>query len=562
MADCAANARSGAGGKEPNDSYSQSQSQSQSQQSASPFGWYMPAEWAPHRRTFMLMPFRADNWRAGAIPAQRAFLRVALAISRFEEVVVGVAPQLLHTLPELLRALLSEEYPHVSPTPATAVAPADTADTAHTGSADTDTGTANKGVSVERPWLVRMVPMHYDDCWVRDSGCTFLLRRPEGAGTEVETALKPPQYAEQQNEQNTEQNTEQNQHNALLAVDWQFNAWGGKYDSWARDDAVAQELRRLVDCAGQRGQRGQRDSGDGSDETYPFPSMLGYETGGTEGTGTCIGGAETSRGTGVETGGPDPRCALHRADFVLEGGSIHTDGEGTILATEECLLNPNRNPLLSREDIEARLKTHLGAERVIWIPLGLEADHDTDGHVDNFCCFSKPGQVLLAWCDAEADDAAAGDTDDAADDDTDDAGDAAAGGVGGGGGGGATSPPPPTSTATDGMRHRCQTAYDVLSRSVDARGRLLEVVKLPLPRPMYYTEAECDLVPTATTTTATATTTVTTTATTTHPTHPIHKGQTEGQENGGYSRTPQTRLAASYANFYLCNGGLVVPRYG
>ena len=76
---------------------------------------------------------------------------------------------------------------------------------------------------------------------------------------------------------------------------------------------------------------------------------------------------------------------------MLEGGSIHVDGEGTVLTTEECLLNPNRNPGLSREQIERRCASYLGAERVIWLGRGVFGD-ETDGHVDNLACFVAPGR--------------------------------------------------------------------------------------------------------------------------------------------------------------------------
>jgi agmatine deiminase len=83
------------------------------------------------------------------------------------------------------------------------------------------------------------------------------------------------------------------------------------------------------------------------------------------------------------------------APFVLEGGAINVDGEGTLLTTEQCLLNPNRNPSLSREQIEQGLRDHLGVERVVWLGRGLAEDRDTDGHVDLIAAFTRPGQVLL-----------------------------------------------------------------------------------------------------------------------------------------------------------------------
>src|SRR3954471_13765901 len=83
------------------------------------------------------------------------------------------------------------------------------------------------------------------------------------------------------------------------------------------------------------------------------------------------------------------------APLVLEGGSVTVDGEGTLITTEQCLLNPNRNPSLGRDQIEALLGDYLGVEKVIWLPHGLLEDRDTDGHVDNVAAFIEPGRVLL-----------------------------------------------------------------------------------------------------------------------------------------------------------------------
>jgi agmatine deiminase len=91
------------------------------------------------------------------------------------------------------------------------------------------------------------------------------------------------------------------------------------------------------------------------------------------------------------------------AGLVLEGGSISVDGEGTLIATEQCLLHPNRNPGLTRAQIEGRLGEHLGVERVVWIPHGLLEDHDTDGHVDNVAQFIAPGVVLAQTAEDRAD---------------------------------------------------------------------------------------------------------------------------------------------------------------
>jgi agmatine deiminase len=116
-------------------------------------------------------------------------------------------------------------------------------------------------------------------------------------------------------------------------VDFAFNGWGGKYDL-PGDDSIGE---RLADEAG-------------------LP------------------------------------CA--RADWVLEGGAIDGDGSGTVLTTEQCLLNPNRNPGMDRADVEAALARDLGFERFVWLGEGLANDH-TDGHVDNLARFVAPGRVAL-----------------------------------------------------------------------------------------------------------------------------------------------------------------------
>ncbi|MGM8934192.1 agmatine deiminase [Pseudomonas neustonica] len=175
----------------------------------------------------------------------------------------------------------------------------------------------------------------------------------------------------------------------LRGVDWTFNAWGGDngglYADWALDDQVADKILALERCPRYR----------------------------TEG-------------------------------FVLEGGSFHVDGEGTLLTTEECLLNANRNPHLQREEIELLLADHLGVSKVIWLPSGLYND-ETDGHVDNFCCFVRPGEVLLAWTDDES----------------------------------------------NPNYDRCQAAARVLETERDAQGRELLVHRIPIPGPLFATQQEC-----------------------------------------------------------------------
>jgi agmatine deiminase len=126
-----------------------------------------------------------------------------------------------------------------------------------------------------------------------------------------------------------------------VAVHFRFNAWGEKFEPWDRDAAVG----RLI------------------------AEHLG-----------------------------DP---VLEANLVLEGGSVLADGEGTLLTTEQCLLNPNRNPSLSREEIEQALQRYLGTRRILWLGQGLVEDRDTDGHVDLIAAFTGPGKVLLQTVPAE-----------------------------------------------------------------------------------------------------------------------------------------------------------------
>jgi agmatine deiminase len=206
-------------------------------------------------------------------------------------------------------------------------------------------------------------------------------------------------------------------------VDWRFNAWGGLdgglYFPWDRDERVAGKVLEIE--AAER----------------------------------------------------------YRAPMVLEGGSIHVDGEGTVMSTEECLLNVNRNPELSREEIEQALFEYLGVEKMIWLGQGVYND-ETNGHVDNLACFARPGVVLLTYCEDESD--------------------------------------PQHAISRDAQQR--------LEAATDARGRAIEVVRLPSPGPVTITEEEASGVDAIA---------------------------------GTLLRRAGDRLAASYANFYIATERIVYP---
>lgn len=217
-------------------------------------------------------------------------------------------------------------------------------------------------------------------------------------------------------------------HGTVRGVDWQFNAWGGMVDGlyahWEKDNAAARAI-----CA-----------------------ALGMD---------CY-------------------DAQH---FVLEGGSIHSDGEGTILATEACLLSRGRNPELSRAEIEQELKNYLGAQKIVWLPRGIYND-ETNEHVDNVCAYVGPAEVVLAWTEDE----------------------------------------------NDPQYALSRASLDALEVATDAKGRHFTVHKLPIPaKPICVTEEEL---------------------------------QGYAFEEGEDTREAGERLAASYVNFYISNGGIILPQFG
>ncbi len=175
----------------------------------------------------------------------------------------------------------------------------------------------------------------------------------------------------------------------VRGIDWQFNAWGGAVDGlyahWEKDNAAAAQI-----C-----------------------DLLGI------------------------------RC-YDAQNFVLEGGAIHTDGEGTLLVTSASLLSAGRNPQRSKAQIEETLKAYLGAEKIIWLPHGIVND-ETNEHIDNMCAFVRPAEVVLAW----------------------------------------------TEDRNDPQWAPSYEALDVLERERDAKGRKIRVHRLPVPKkPVCITEKD------------------------------------------------------------------------
>ncbi|GIN19502.1 MAG TPA: agmatine deiminase [Bacillus bacterium] len=129
--------------------------------------------------------------------------------------------------------------------------------------------------------------------------------------------------------------------------------------------------------------------------------------------------------------------------FILEGGATQVDGEGTIILTEQCNLNPNRNGDMSKEEVERNCKEYLGLDKVIWLERGMLYD-ETDGHVDDILFFIKPGVIALSWVDD------------------------------------VNHPQYPV----------FKEAYDVLSKETDAKGRKFEIHKIHIPEVIHITEEE------------------------------------------------------------------------
>jgi agmatine deiminase len=227
----------------------------------SALGFRMPAEWAPHRGTWLSWPHKGASWPGKFEPVPGIFARMVRELARHEEVHINVGGP---DMEEGVRALLQRER----------------ADLARIAFHDNPT----------------------NDAWCRDHGPIFVQRQVDG-------------------------------HREQAIVDWDYNAWGGKYPPYDLDDVI--------------------------------PTRIGRELG----------------------------LPVFHPGIVMEGGSIDVNGQGTLLTTEACLLNPNRNPNLTRADIAARLRAYLGVDHILWLGDGIAGD-DTDGHVDDLTRFVDPTTVV------------------------------------------------------------------------------------------------------------------------------------------------------------------------
>lgn len=226
----------------------------------SELGYRMPAEWEPHRGTWISWPTRESSWPGKFEPVPAHWAAMARELCEAEEVNILVDDQnAVASVGRFLKehkADASNVHLHVFPT---------------------------------------------NDAWVRDYGPCFV--------------------------------TSSNRECPMIAVDWEYNAWGGKYPPWDEDNRTPQRIAEL-------------------------------------------------RGIPAVKGG-----------MVLEGGSIDVNGRGLLLTTEACLLNPNRNPTLTRSQIEQRIMDFLGVRKVLWLGDGIVGD-DTDGHVDDLTRFVSEHSIV------------------------------------------------------------------------------------------------------------------------------------------------------------------------
>ena len=236
-----------------------------------------PAEWEPHALTLMAWPENRQTWPGKRLKlAQRVIAELAGTIGRHEPVVMLAGSESARSS---ARSQLKKAVPDIQIEEQHEARPA---------------GPFVKGT-------VRLVPVPVNDIWIRDYGPMGLKGGVDGE--------------------------------AIIFCDWEYNAWGGKYPPWDRDNAVPAHMARYL------------------------------------------------------------KRSLLKPGIVLEGGAIDGNGAGTLLAGEPAICDPKRNPGLSRNRIEEYLKQFSGAKQIIWLD-GILAGDDTDGHVDQQARFVGPRTIL------------------------------------------------------------------------------------------------------------------------------------------------------------------------
>jgi agmatine deiminase len=292
-------------------------------------GYRLPAEWEPHRGTWLSYPHNPQSFSTSLKGAQEAFADIIRHLAQVEEVHVNVNDAAMEK--DLCRKLTKRR--------------------------------------VTDNVVLHRFPTN--DSWCRDHGAIFLKHRKTGK---------------------------------LVATDWIFNSWGGKYPS-AKDNRIARKMAGFlgVPC-------------------YSYP-------------------------------------------LVFEGGSIDVNGQGVMLTTELCLLNKNRNPQLSKAQIETLLRANFGVQKVLWLKDGIVGD-DTDGHIDDLARFTDPRTIVTVI----------------------------------------------EVNKQDGNYPILVENLKLLKTFRDLNGKPFRIVTLPMPRPVYYRKGE--------------------------------------------------RLPASYANFYVANGIVLLPAFG
>ncbi|GAB5517782.1 MAG: agmatine deiminase family protein [Rhodothermales bacterium] len=226
-------------------------------------GYRMPAEWEPHRGTWISWPHNPDTWHHGTLPAAEATMaHIVAQLSEGEAVHINALDADHATR---IRRLLTRHG-------------------------------ANLGAVVCHPFRT-------NDAWCRDHSASFIVRDGDAP---------------------------------LAAVNWGFNAWGGKYPPFDADDAIPPQQAEAL------------------------------------------------------------HVPLFQGGMILEGGAIEPNGAGTLLTTEDCLLAPTRNPNLDRAAIEHRLHDALDVHHILWLRGDLPGD-DTDGHIDNIARFVDPTTIVAVY---------------------------------------------------------------------------------------------------------------------------------------------------------------------